>query len=138
MRDLRLMMVFCVLAALWPAEGGASPEQEAIGTAKEWLKFIDRGRYEESWETASALFQTAVRKDAWLRNLRAFRKPLGQVKSREVMSSRYTESLPGVPDGHYVVVKLRTSFENKEEAVETVTPVREENGQWKVSGYYIK
>ena len=36
-----------------------------------------------------------------------------------------------------VVIRYRTAFENKQAAVETVTPMRED-GEWKVSGYYIK
>jgi hypothetical protein len=46
--------------------------------------------------------------------------------------------LPGAPDGQYVVIQFETSFENKHNAVETVTPMLEPNGQWRVSGYYIR
>ena len=47
-------------------------------------------------------------------------------------------SLPGAPDGEYVVLQFDTSFANKKEAVETVTPMLDKDGKWKVSGYYIK
>jgi hypothetical protein len=46
-------------------------------------------------------------------------------------------SLPGAPDGSYVVIELSTSFEKKAEAIETVTPMLEE-GVWRVSGYFIR
>ena len=46
-------------------------------------------------------------------------------------------SLPGVPDGQYVVIEYRSVYEKKQEAVETVTPMVED-GEWKVSGYYIR
>jgi hypothetical protein len=49
-----------------------------------------------------------------------------------------TTSLPGAPDGDYVVIRFATSFEKKKSAIETVTPMRERNGTWRVSGYYIK
>ncbi len=43
-----------------------------------------------------------------------------------------------MPDGEYVVVQLETSFANKKAAVETVTPMLEKDGRWRVSGYFIR
>ena len=40
--------------------------------------------------------------------------------------------------GEYVVIQFETSFENKKAAVETVTPMMDKDGIWRVSGYYIK
>ena len=51
---------------------------------------------------------------------------------------QYAESLPGAPDGEYVVILFKTSFEGKAEAVETVTPMRDADGEWRVAGYYIR
>jgi hypothetical protein len=53
-------------------------------------------------------------------------------------SATATHSLPGAPDGDYVVIKFASSFENKASAVETVTPMKDTDGKWHVSGYYIK
>ena len=58
--------------------------------------------------------------------------------SRRVKTARYATSLPGAPDGQYVVIQYRTSFANKKSAIETVTPMRDSDGQWRVSGYYIR
>ena len=63
---------------------------------------------------------------------------MGKLISREVKSAVYESSLPGVPDGEYVVIQFETSFENKKSAIETVTPMLEKDGKWRVSGYYIK
>jgi hypothetical protein len=46
--------------------------------------------------------------------------------------------LPGAPDGQYVIIQFETSFENKQNAVETVTPMLDTDSQWRISGYYIK
>ena len=43
----------------------------------------------------------------------------------------------GAPDGEYVVLQFQADFENKAQAVETITPMLDE-GQWRVSGYYIR
>jgi len=42
------------------------------------------------------------------------------------------------PDGDYVIIQFDTSFENKKSAIETVTPMLDKDGVWRVSGYYIK
>ena len=66
------------------------------------------------------------------------RGPLGPVLSREVASAEYTTKLPGAPDGEYVVIQYRTKFQNKADAIETVTPMRDQDGIFRVSGYYIR
>jgi hypothetical protein len=55
-----------------------------------------------------------------------------------LLSATYTTQLPGAPDGEYVVLQYDTSFEHKKTAIETVTPVMDKDGKWRVSGYYIK
>jgi Protein of unknown function (DUF4019) len=57
---------------------------------------------------------------------------------RKLGKTQRAQSLPGAPDGNYVVMQFDTSFANKKNAVETVTFVQEKNGQWKAAGYYIK
>jgi hypothetical protein len=54
------------------------------------------------------------------------------------LSASYQTSLPGAFDGEYVVIQFETSFENKKSAVETVTPMKDKDGRWRVSGYFIK
>ena len=66
------------------------------------------------------------------------RQPLGKVISRKVKSDLYTRSLPGAPEGEYVVIQYDTQFEQKTGTSEFVTPYRDKDGSWKVSGYYVK
>jgi len=114
------------------------PEEIAQKSAEKWLVLVDAGKYAESWKTAAGYFQTAVTQDQWEHAIVAVRKPLGDLVSRKLKSAHYTKSLPGAPDGEYVVLQFDTSFANKKEAVETVTPMLDKDGKWKVSGYYIK
>jgi hypothetical protein len=46
--------------------------------------------------------------------------------------------LPGAPDGQYVIIQYDTTFENKRKAIETITPMFDKDGIWRVSGYYIQ
>ena len=66
------------------------------------------------------------------------RKPLGRVLSRKLKTATFETSIPAAPDGQYVVIQYDTSFENKKAAVETVTPMLDDDGKWRVSGYYIQ
>jgi hypothetical protein len=118
--------------------GADKPEEIAQKSAEQWLALVDAGNYAESWKTAAGYFQTAVSQDQWEHTIVAVRKPLGDLVSRKLKSAQYTKSLPGVPDGEYVVLQFDTSFANKKESVETVTPMLDTDGKWKVSGYYIK
>jgi len=70
--------------------------------------------------------------------MKSGREPLGKLISRKVANALYTTSLPGLPDGQYVVIQFNTSFENKKSGIETVTPMVDKDGRWRVSGYYIK
>jgi hypothetical protein len=66
------------------------------------------------------------------------RSPLGKLVSRKVKSREYVEKVPGGPDGKYVVIQFDTVFQNKATAVETVTPMLDPDGAWRVSGYFIR
>ena len=110
----------------------------AIEAAKSWLQLADEGAYSQSWSQAAEYFRKNVSEEQWGKAIEPVRKPLGKVLSRKVINSTYTTSLPGAPDGQYVVIQFETSFENKRNAVETVTPMMEPDGQWRVSGYYIR
>jgi hypothetical protein len=129
------LSIFLVSCA---APSNPDAEQAASAAASEWLALVDEGRYGDSWQHASELFRVAVTKEQWESSLRSVRTPLGNVVSREVGSMQYVEELPGAPDGQYVVIQFKTSLEFKKSAVETVTPMIDKDGKWRVSGYYIK
>jgi hypothetical protein len=116
------------------------PEKKvaAVSSAEKWLAMVDGGRYAESWNEAAELFRNAVKQEQWVQSLLASRKPLGKRVTRKIKSKNYETSLPGVPDGEYLVIEFETSFENKKSAIETVTPMMDRDGNWRVSGYYIR
>ncbi|HEX9125294.1 MAG TPA: DUF4019 domain-containing protein [Methylomirabilota bacterium] len=87
---------------------------------------------------SSSGVQSRVTKSEWEKALKTVRAPLGALKARERKSATFTRSLPNAPTGEYVIIQFDTQFENKAGAVETVTPMREKDGSWRVSGYFIK
>jgi hypothetical protein len=111
---------------------------KAEAAALAWLALTDAGDYPRSWDQAAGFFQASVSKPNWIHAVGNVRQPLGSLISRKVKAVTFTRSLPGVPDGEYVVIKYDTQFEHKGSAVETVTPLLEKDGSWKISGYFIK
>jgi hypothetical protein len=111
---------------------------EAQSAAEQWLALTDSADYAVGWEQASGLFKAAISKEDWEKAIQAVRAPLGAVKSRKLKLSQYATSLPGAPDGEYVVIQFETEFENKASAIETVTPLKDKDGSWRVSGYFVK
>ena len=136
-RTLRLVAVLAVLLA-GVAQAADKPEDLAQTAAEAWLKLTDAGDAQASWEQAAKLFKSAVTKEQWAQALAGVRPPLGKVASRKLTSRQYTEKLPGAPDGKFVVIQYETVFEQKPSAVETITPMLDPDGVWRVSGYFIR
>jgi Protein of unknown function (DUF4019) len=122
------------LAQAQDAEKVASAESAAL----KWLTLTDAGEYARSWDAAAALFQGSISKPNWAAAVANARQPLGGVISRKLKSAKYTRSLPGAPEGEYVVIQYKAHFEHKDNAIETVTPLLDKDGSWKVSGYFIR
>lgn len=119
------------------AEKNPEAEKAAVAAAREWLGLVDDGRYMESWHGSSGFFRAVVSSNQWVRSMEGARRPLGGAVSRDVRGSRYRTTMPGAPDGEYVIIRFDTSFEHKKKSVETVTPMLED-GTWRVSGYFIR
>lgn len=133
-------MIFLSMLLVYVPVVAADTEMEktAISEALKWLTEIDEGKYADSWNDAAEIFKSAVKKEQWVQTLQAVRKPLGNLISRETQNVKSKTSLPGTPDGQYVVIQFQTSFENKKPAIETVAPMLDKDGTWRVSGYHIK
>jgi hypothetical protein len=138
---IRIMLISLVLAtAIPPIVQADQPDaqQEGIAAAQSWLGLVDRHQYADSWKEAADYFRNAVAQQEWIKTMEGARAPLGDMVSRTLDSATYQTSLPGAPDGEYVIVTFQTEFQNKKEAVETVVPMKEEDGSWRVSGYFIR
>ena len=128
-----------LLVALVAMNGYASDtkKSDADQAAGKWLALVDGQQYLESWNRAATLFKQQVSADNWLQAISAARKPLGSMISRKLVSATYATSLPGAPDGEYVVLQYQTRFQFKANAIETVTPMLDDS-RWRVSGYYVR
>jgi len=132
------LLTFVGLAINVVAYAGNDNTAKATSAANAWLKLVDDGDYEGSWQHASTLFQDNVGIDAWTQKVAAVRGPLGPLLSRKLIDSHTATSLPGAPDGQYAVMHYQSSFKSKQSAVEIVTSMLDKNGEWRVAGYFIE
>ncbi len=115
-----------------------STKQAAVAAMTPWLKLIDGGEYGPSYDAASRPFQEALTREAWITALDDVRKPLGELESREILSSALLSTLPDGTKGTYVLAQFASSFANLAQATETVTFEQNAEGTWLAGGYFIR
>ena len=113
----------------------------ATEAAEQWLAIMDAGHYGPSWDQASSFFQSKIS--------RCVERGAGSESGCELLwksgvaavqwvIADFRTKLPGAPDGQYCVMQFRTKFAAGGDMIETITPMLDKNGEWRVSGYYIK
>jgi DNA-binding CsgD family transcriptional regulator len=107
-------------------------EAEVERAARDWLALQDEGRWRDGWNAAAKSFRKLNSLERWTSAAQKVREPLGAVVSRTAISQ---DRVPAPPAG-VQVLKFRTSFANKSDAVETVSLARED-GAWKVVGIFV-
>lgn len=124
-------------------------EDAAQAAAESWLKTVDAGNYSASWDQGAATLKGAVKQAEWVQMLGGQRTPLGKVVSRRLRSRQLTDKAPTTrvvggkvytfgQRGKFVIIEYDTTFLNKPSAVETVTPMADPDGVWRVSGYSVR
>lgn len=106
--------------------------------ARSWLALVDKGEYQKSWDEASFTFRLTVPGPRWVMLMGDLRKPLGQLKSRELLDQFPSNDPQGLPKGEYMVLIYRTSFTQKPKAHEMLTLVLESDGKWRVLTYQVQ
>ena len=115
---MTLVLGLLALAALPQAASPPPPpsveaqDPAVVDAARQWLMLVDGGRWDDSYRATGAAF----------RHLNTARTFTSQ------------EDSP-TPQG-YQIVKFRTAFANRADAVETVALDRE-GGRWRVVGVYV-
>ena len=136
---LFLLTVLVLSAQMSMAHADEMTEfQKAQTAAHTWLKWVDQGNYPKSWLEAAQPLKKAITSAQWQSALTEARAPLGPVISRQPVLVQYKPPVPNAPAGEYVVIQYQTRFANRVTAIETVTPIRETDGLWRVSGYFVQ
>lgn len=145
-----MLALLCATLALAPMTAHAAPKHPAkpahakppakspaVRAADAWLAIVDSGNYDTSWQEAAASFKAHVTQAQWTAAMQQVRAPLGSVKTRTFASAKRTTTLPGAPAGDYAQVQYSTAFTAKP-SVETIIMTHEQDGQWRVDGYFIR
>ena len=115
--------------------GSDNSEVAAVESAAQWLALVDEGNISASWDQSAKLLKSSMQQEQWTKMLQA-RLALGRLESRKLMFAKYAKaSVPGAPNGEFFVIQYDSSFEHKKSILEMVTPILEEDGQWRVAGY---
>ena len=115
-----------------------SDDKASLEAAQKWLATVDQGQYDQTWQSGCEYFKSLVSQSQWQAQIQAIRKPMGSLLSRNLKTQDHKTSLPGAPDGEYTILLFDSSFTNKKEAVETLTVMKDKDGQWHLAGYFIK
>lgn len=134
---IKVLLFPCVMGICAITAQADEKTDAAVTAAKTWLGLVDAKEYKKSWQEAAPYFKENVKEKRWEEMIAGVRNPLGKTESRELLTAEYKRSLPGAPDGEYVVIQFKTKFTGKRDSVETVTPMKKD-GVWRVSGYFIK
>ena len=130
-------VLFLLTFGVLSTTSAQEPEVAAEHAALSWLSLLDGEQYYATWNSAATLFKDQLSPWQWQQSASAARSPFGALRSRRLKSATYATSLPGAPDGEYVVLQFDSVFDHKAFAVETVTPMLD-NGVWRVGGYFIR
>ena len=115
-----------------------APSTTVFQQAERWLEVIDQGDYPRSWDEATEHFRKLVPRENWHSMMNSVRHPLGKRVARQFEKEQEVKSLPGGPEGDYLIMTFKTQFEHMKATTETVTSYKEKDGEWRVCGYYIK
>ena len=149
MKPVLAMVLAAALGAAIASAQSPSPEppaasaeeidvRPATAAAMAWLETMDARRYGVAWEAAAPLLKGAIERTPWETTMQDVRGPLGPAGGRKLRSATYARTLPNAPAGEYVVIEYDTRFQNRPLTVETVTPMKQPDGTWKVAGYFIR
>lgn len=107
-------------------------DQQVVDAARQFLSLVEQKNWAESYAATGSAFRQLNTLQVWSDVSEQVHARYGKAVSRTLLSQ---ENLPAPPAG-YEVVKFRTVYANKAEAVETVT-LDKEAGRWVVVGITI-
>ncbi|MBO9580909.1 MAG: DUF4019 domain-containing protein [Sphingobium sp.] len=115
-----------------PTTAATAAETATVAAARQWLTLLDAGDWKASYDATGKPFRDLNTSAVWADTSEHVRAPLGAVTSRSLIA---VDHMPAPPHGYWVV-KFRTNFANKANAVETLSLSWEDN-RWKVVGCMI-
>jgi dienelactone hydrolase len=127
-----------MMLALAAAPAAAqAPVDDAAHEIGAWLRVVDEGRYDESWQGLATVVRGLASAQQWAASVRMARAAYpGTVAARTTESAEAVPRPAGAPEGEYARLVFATTFSGGASGRETVVAIREE-GAWRPVGYFI-
>ena len=118
---LKLLVITGMLVMLVvPAAAKTMQQDQLIFQAESYLELLDQDRYPDAWREMSTLFHALGNQDLWLSRQKLIRSAYGPLAARQFYRLDYRQSFNLSPDGLYVIVQFKSSYQHKAETTETV------------------
>jgi hypothetical protein len=127
-----LVLAVSSLSAVAISDRDVQSRQAAL----QWLALVDAGQYRAAYQQLVPRVRAGGTADQWNLWLRSRRGSLGRARTRAFIRVAHTRTMGSAPDGDYIVIYFKTSYERKVAGAESVT-LSSETGHWQVSGYHI-
>ena len=140
----RLLVIVLLVTGVttgWAQDTAAVSVEEAKAAqdaADAWVTLIDDLDYAESWRQAAPALQEQTSETAWVQQLQSEQGTLGPLVSRVPQDRTPTATLPDAPVGEYVVITYASVYTQLEDAIETVTMVKADDGTWRPLSYEVQ
>lgn len=109
-------------------------------TALQLLQAIDRDQAGALWDASSNVTKRSTKREDFVGYVGRTRKPLGTAAARSWIGVRRELVGDGaqLPPGLYASIEFSSQFQGKRSAKELISLRRDEDGQWRFSGYVIQ
>ncbi|MCL2485286.1 MAG: DUF4019 domain-containing protein [Endomicrobia bacterium] len=114
--------------------------KEVRAASLAWLAKLDNGWFMQAYDELAGFAKERITSEQWQNDMTTFRRPLGSSNSRKEIFAFYQSEFPDAPKGDFIVIQYGTLFEAapRSVVVESVTLMKQEDGRWSVSGYFMK
>ena len=131
-----LFVLCCVTLSVVRAQDKV--DEAGQKAAEEWLALLDTAKYGDSWQKADQSFQSRTTQPQWVERATGLRDSVGPFKSRKLVQADSRTDSSGGAEREFIIVRFESAFEKAPSVSETVFTVKEKDGSWKVTNYFMR
>tara|TARA_Y100000385_G_scaffold189902_1_gene196239 strand:+ start:345 stop:815 length:471 start_codon:yes stop_codon:yes gene_type:complete len=109
--------------------------KDATKVANIWLDKINNKNFSEAYDQYSEKVKVNSDSTYWLKAINQLMIEFGGLKSRELSSSKFENTIEGLGDGFYVFLEFKSLYENISLCDEYVLLGQNDNLKWKILRY---
>lgn len=133
-----VLFMLLLLTLTTPAKAEMLAHEALEEKATNYLKLLDQGLYEKAWFDMSEIFHGLNIPQLWEKRQATIRTAYGAMYSRRLHHISYRQTYNLSPDGQYVIVQFKSSFQNKLDIIETIVLDCRVDSECSVREYIIR